>query len=300
MAKGAALTLDSLSKRYRGSKNLALDTVSLQVTPGEVYGFLGANGAGKSTAIRTILNFIQPTSGTVTICGLDSVTESVEAKRHIGYLAGDIALYPTVTAGELFAYMARLQQRDCSQYLARLVDRFGVDTHKKIGELSKGNRQKVGVVLALMHEPDVLVMDEPTSGLDPLMQEEFYEAVREASQRGAAVLVSSHNLTEAQRICNRVGIIKQGKLIREQTIKDSSNLNAQIFRVVFKHASDAAKLASSKSLKILNQTGAVATVQPVTTISAVLQTLAKFEIVDFRSEQLDLEDEFLEYYGDAA
>jgi len=296
----ASISIDNLSKSYDGGKTFALDKLSLRVQPGEVYGFLGANGAGKSTTIRLLLNFIQPTNGSAQIMGLDSVADTVAAKRHIGYLSGDVALWPKVTGNELFAYLSKLQQKNNDEYLKELITRLEAEPQKKIGELSKGNRQKIGVIQALMHQPDVLILDEPTSGLDPLMQEVFYQTIREASARGAAVFVSSHNLAETQRMCDRVGIIKHGKLIREQSVKDDHNLGAMTFRVVFKHAADITKLKAETAVKVLSTEGMTIVAQPTGAIAPALVALGHYDVVTMTTEQLNLEDEFLEYYGDGA
>lgn len=295
-----SIIIDQLTKVYAGSSTPALNKLSLHVNPGEVYGYLGANGAGKSTTIRLLMNFIQPTSGTATIIGLDSVHNTVEAKRHIGYLAGDVALWPKVTGHELFAYLSKLQGRDNSTYLRDLIARFEAEPDKRISDLSKGNRQKIGIIQALMHQPDVLILDEPTSGLDPLMQEVFYQTIIEARNRGAAVFVSSHNLTEAQRMCDRIGIIKHGVLIHEQSVQSDASLATPVFRVAFKSAEAAHKLTNQKTVKIIAHQGALLTLQPTGNIADFLGQLSKFDIVTISTQQLNLEDEFLEYYGDSA
>jgi ABC-2 type transport system ATP-binding protein len=300
MASDILLQTTALTKKYKGTPVFALDNLTLHVAAGEVYGFLGANGAGKSTTIRTLLGFLNPTSGSAQICGLDIVKDSVDVKRHVGYLSGDVALYPKVTGHELFAYLSKLQQKDTSDYLKELIKRFEAEPEKPIGELSKGNRQKIGVIQALMHQPDVLILDEPTSGLDPLMQEVFYDSIREASARGAAVFVSSHNLAETQRMCDRIGIIKHGKLIREQSIKDDASLGAPTFRVVLGSDKHTEKLHTSKILKVVSLKGNVAILQPTGSIAEALKELGGYDIKNFTTEQLNLEDEFLEYYGDGA
>ncbi len=296
----SGIVIRKLSKTYKGSRTPALDKLSLSVRAGEVYGFLGANGAGKTTTIRLLMNFIEPTGGRARIMGLDSAADSVSIKRHVGYLSGDVALWPKVTGNELFAYLSRLQQRDNREYLAELIHRFEAEPEKKIGELSKGNRQKIGIIQALMHQPDVLILDEPTSGLDPLMQEVFYETIREASARGAAVFASSHNLAETQRMCDRVGIIKHGSLIREQVVKGDTSLSAPTFRIVLTTGSDLAKLRKEKGIKVISAEGSAVVAQPTGGITAALAALAKYPISTMNMEQLNLEDEFLEYYGDGA
>jgi ABC-2 type transport system ATP-binding protein len=289
-----------LSKRYNGSEAYALKDLTLQVRAGEVYGYLGPNGAGKSTTIRTLLNFIQPTAGRATIAGLDIVEDSVKVKRRLGYLAGDVALYKKNTGRELLDYLFGLQGASNYAYRRKLEKRFQADLHKPVGSLSKGNRQKIGIIQAFMHEPDVLILDEPTSGLDPLMQEAFYETLTECRDRGVATLMSSHNLAEAQRVSDRVGIIKNGKLIHEQSVSGSDDLGKPVFRVVLSKKVDLAKLKKAAHLKFLSQEGeSTALVQAEDKIEEALKSLSQFDIQDFTSQQLNLEDEFLEFYGDS-
>lgn len=303
-----SIDIQKLTKLYPGTTVPALDALTLQVQPGEVYGFLGANGAGKTTTIRLLMNFIQPSGGTAKIMGLDVVKDAVAVKKHVGYLAGDVALWPRVTGNEMFAYLMKLQFPDQAgdrlrvknDYLHELIRRFEAEPEKRIDELSKGNRQKIGVIQALMHQPDVLILDEPTSGLDPLMQEVFYQTIREASARGAAVFVSSHNLAEAQRMCDRVGIIKHGQLIHEQSIKEDSSLSTPVFRIVLKNAKDVKRLRSQSVAKLLSVEGTTAVLQPRGSIAQTLKELSTYSLVQFTTEQLNLEDEFLEYYGDGA
>ncbi len=295
-----SIDIRNLSKRYGKSSVLALDSLNLHVESGQVYGFLGANGAGKSTTIRLLLNFIQPSSGSAFIMDNDVVKQSVAARQHIGYLAGDVALWPKVTGNELFDYMLKLHCVDDRDYLHELIKRFEAEPEKRIDELSKGNRQKIGVIQAFMHKPDVLILDEPTSGLDPLMQEVFYKTVREASERGAAVFVSSHNLAEAQRMCDVVGIIKHGKLIHEQIITDDKVLGVPAYRVVLATPAEIGKIKESKSLKVLSEDGTVVTIQPTGKISDMLGLLSKVNVQSLTTQQINLEDEFLEYYGDGA
>lgn len=290
---------NQLSKKYAGTNVLALNNLTLRVNRGEVYGFLGANGAGKTTTIRLLMNFLLPTSGDAVILGMDTVDDSVAIKRHVGYLSGDIALYPKATGKQLLDYLGKLQSMKTNAYRSTLEQRFQAELDKPIASLSKGNRQKLGILQALMHEPDVLILDEPTAGLDPLMQEAFYDSLREAKERGAAVFMSSHNLTEAQRVCDRVGIIKNGKLLREQKISSESSLDNPIFRIRFASPESVTKIKKSPDMKFLTEEDSkTVVVQPTGTISRGLKVLGQYDIVEFTSQQIDLESEFIEYYGD--
>ncbi|MDL2341809.1 MAG: ABC transporter ATP-binding protein [Patescibacteria group bacterium] len=292
-----SIVTDKLTKYYGKDKLPALDALSLQVQPGEIYGFLGANGAGKSTAIRLLMNFLSPSSGSAAIMGLDIVKDTVAVKKQVGYLAGDIAIFQKPTGRQVLDYLDSLQK--ATKYRAVLEKRFKADLDKPMSDLSKGNRQKIGIIQAFMHQPAVLILDEPTSGLDPLMQEAFYETVLESKQQGAAILMSSHNLTEAQRICDRIGIIKRGRLIREESIGSDARLGATTFKVKFSTASDLKLSKAAAGLKFVSQLDPqTAIFKPTSTLSAALQTFGRFAIEEFSTETLDLEDEFLEFYGD--
>ena len=295
----ASIVIDKLTKRYPHSSTDALDALSLKINPGEIYGFLGANGAGKSTTIRLLMNFLQPTGGSAHILDYDVTTQSVAVMHHVGYLAGDVALYQKSTGRELLGYLSRLQQAKPSDYTAKLVQRFEAELDKPIAELSKGNRQKLGLIQAFMHQPSVLILDEPTSGLDPLMQEVFYGTVREAKQRGAAIFMSSHNLNEAERLCDRIGIIKHGKLIREQTIDDATALGTPVFAVTFADHTALERIKTSQVLSVVSQPDSNSLRLKVTgTLAAAFGELSHYELKAFRTENIDLEDEFLEFYGD--
>ncbi len=291
------LQLNNVTKAFGNDGFRAVDTLSLQVNEGEVYGFLGANGAGKSTTIRMIMNFIHPTSGTIAVLGKDSQKQSVEIQKHVGYLAGDVALWPKVTGNDIFGYLADLQGGIDKQYLAELITRFEAEPNKRVSELSKGNRQKIGIIQALMHQPDVLVLDEPTSGLDPLMQEVFYDTIKEASARGAAVFVSSHNLSEAERMCDRIGIIRHGKLVHEQTMKSGARLGGTTIVVTYRSDDAVKALAKNSALTIVSVKGKTATVQPKGAIEQALQAISKYPIARIETNETHLEDDFLEFYA---
>jgi ABC-2 type transport system ATP-binding protein len=291
------LQLNNVTKAFGHDGFRAVDALSLQVNQGEVYGFLGANGAGKSTTIRMILNFIHPTSGTITVLNKDSQKQSVEIQSHVGYLAGDVALWPRVTGNDIFGYLANMQGGIDKHYLTELVSRFEAEPNKRVSELSKGNRQKIGIIQALMHQPDVLVLDEPTTGLDPLMQEVFYETIKEASKRGAAVFVSSHNLSEAERMCDRIGIIRHGKLVHEQNMKSGTRLGGTTIVVTYANTDATKALTKSNVLSIISVKGKTVTVQPKGSIEQALQAISKYPITRIETNETHLEDDFLEFYA---
>jgi len=290
------ITLHRLSKRYRGAKTYSLHNVSLEVAAGEVYGFLGANGAGKSTTIRTLLNFIEPTSGSATICGFDIVKDSVSVKKHVGYLAGEVALYEKMTGREFLRYMADLQPLKSKGYVAELIKRFEADTSKPLGELSKGNRQKFGLIQAVMHEPDVLILDEPTSGLDPLMQEEFFRLIRESRERGASVLVSSHNFAEVQRMCDRIGLLREGQLVAEQTLADLAHKAAHTFTLTFADAAPLAELRRLPHAQVTPHDEHRLTVSVEGELSPLLRLLGQHHVTRLEQQEVNLEEEFMRFY----
>ncbi|HVV67074.1 MAG TPA: ABC transporter ATP-binding protein [Candidatus Saccharimonadales bacterium] len=291
-----AIDCQGLTKRYRGTHIDALSDLTIQVRAGEIYGFLGPNGAGKSTTIHTLLNFIQPTRGRATILGKDIVKNSVEIKRSVGYLSGDLAMYLKMTGSQFLEYMGDLQPAVSKTYRAELIKRFQADMHKPLGNLSRGNRQKIGIVQAFMHQPDVLILDEPTTGLDPLMQEEFYELLHESKQRGAAIFSSSHILGEVQKMCDRVGIIREGKLVTERSIADLAREAAQTFDIVFKNDPPVSKLKRIKGVEHITVHGNTVTLHFHGELKPLFAELAAHDILKVDTQNLDLEEIFLRFY----
>ncbi|HWB39450.1 MAG TPA: ABC transporter ATP-binding protein [Candidatus Saccharimonadales bacterium] len=293
----AAIDIQKLSKRYGKSPVYALKDLTLQVAPGEIYGFLGPNGAGKSTTIRTLMNFIQPTSGQASILRQDIVNGSVAIKQHVGYLSSDMAMYPKMTGGQFLEYMSQLQGHVESSYRRELVKRLKADTGKKLGDLSRGNRQKFAIVQAFMHKPDVLILDEPSSGLDPLMQETFYELLREAKARGAAVFMSSHILSEVQKVCDRVGIIRDGRLIAERDIAEMTKEAAHTFDITFADKPPLDDLKKLKGVRVTSHSANQATIQFHGELTPFLAVLSKHKVVQLEVHQLDLEELFMHFYS---
>lgn len=291
------IDISGLTKQYSGTGIPALKDLTLSVQRGEVYGFLGPNGAGKSTAIRTLLNFIQPTKGSASIGGLDIVKDSVEIKKRVGYLSGDFAVYPKMTGQQYLRYMSELQPPSSQKYLSELIQRFKAQPSKKMGELSRGNRQKFGIIQAFMHQPDVLFLDEPSSGLDPLMQDEFYKLVNESKKRGAAVFLSSHIMAEVQRTCDRVGIIRDGKLVDEMVVADLEKKAAQSFVITFDGKLPLAELKTISGVKVQKKDEYTVVVHMHGELKPLFRVLAKSNVRGIDAQNLDLEQLFLSFYS---
>ena len=222
---------EGLTKRY--GETLALDGLDLSIEPGEVYGYLGPNGAGKTTTIRLLLGIHRPTRGRAALFGIDAWADPVEAHRRVAYVSGEPFLWPGMTGAETVEFLARLHGGTDRAYRDELVQRFDLDTKKKVRALSKGNRQKVQLVAALATRADLLMLDEPTSGLDPLMEMAFRECIREAKERGQAVFLSSHILSEVEALCDRVGILREGRLVDQGTLAELRHLSTQTVEVTF-------------------------------------------------------------------
>lgn len=217
----AVIETKKLTKSYGKARGII--DVDLTVNEGEIFGFIGPNGAGKSTAIRTLLSLIYKTSGEAKIFGLDCHTHREEILKNVGYLPSEVFYYDNMKAIDLLNYSASFYRKDCTQRIRELADALELDLGKKIEDMSLGNKKKVGIVQGLLHSPKLIILDEPTSGLDPLMQKTFFELIRQENRRGATVLFSSHILSEVQRICDRVAIIKEGRIVSTQKISELQN-----------------------------------------------------------------------------
>src|SRR5436190_9655510 len=225
----AVIQTEKLTKSY-GSHRGIID-VNLEVQDGEVFGFLGPNGAGKTTTIRTALDLIRPTSGRALVFGIESSADPVSIHRRIGYIPGEFTLYDRLTGGQTLAYFANLRGGVDKAYQASLIERFDIDPSRRFKELSKGNKQKIGLVIALQHRPELLILDEPTSGLDPLVQQSFYALVREAKADGRTVFLSSHNLSDVEHTRERVAIMRDGRIVRSgrvDTLRDLAHHQVEL------------------------------------------------------------------------
>jgi ABC-2 type transport system ATP-binding protein len=291
-----AISIQGLTKQYAGTNKPSLSNLNLQVNSGEVYGFLGPNGAGKSTTIRTLMNFLQPTKGTAHIMGLDIVNDSVAIKRHVGYLSGDFDIYHKMTGNQYIDYLSDLQGDTDKKYAKDIAQRLQAVMNRRVGSLSRGQKQKIGIIQAFMHKPNILILDEPSSGLDPLMQEMFYELINEAKHRGAAVFISSHIMSEVQKVCDRVGIIRSGKLIAERTIADLSKEASQTFDVTFADKPPLAELKKISGLTVTHQHHNQVAITMKGDLQQFFKLLGMQKILSFDTRTLDLEDTFLHYY----
>lgn len=292
-----ALVITKLSKKYSRANVYALKDLTLHVSPGEVYGFLGPNGAGKSTAINTLMNYLRPTSGSATIFGHDVVKESVEIKPDVGYLAGDGALYSKMTGRQFLEYMGDLQPPVSLAYEKELAGRLQATLDKPLGTLSRGNRQKVSIIQAFMHQPKLLILDEPSSGLDPLMQEVFYELILESKARGAAIFMSSHILGEVQKTCDRVGIIRDGVLVAERNIAEMAKAAAQTIDLIFKDDAPLSELKKLPNIHNVVQNGPHnVTLHVRGELTPLFALLARHTVTKIDTRELDLEDAFMHFY----
>lgn len=292
-----AIETSGLTKYYGDSPGII--DLDLQVRIGEVYGFIGPNGAGKSTTIRTLLNFLFPTSGSAKVLGLDIIKDSLEIRRRTGYLPGDMAMYEAMTAREYLIYFANLRRVDASVKMAELAERFELDLDRKIKDYSTGNRQKVGLVNAFMHEPELLILDEPTSGLDPLMQQEFQELVIETQREGKTIFLSSHILPEVERVADRVGIVREQRLIAVDTVEAFKSKAHRSVTLQFTGAVDPARfsrLENVASVQTRND-GSVLVLSVQGAMDHVVKEAANHEVVSVSTRSGELEEVFLSYYA---
>jgi beta-exotoxin I transport system ATP-binding protein len=294
MPDDPAIQTRQLVKRY-GRGTVALKGLDLTVQRGEVFGFLGPNGAGKSTTIRILLDLIRPSSGAVRVLGQDP-TANPALRRDLGYLAGDFVVNGRQTAGELLAYLASLRQGVPATAITSLAERLDLDLSRRIGGLSKGNRQKVGVVQAFMHRPKLLVLDEPTSGLDPFLQQQFVELAREAAANGQTVFMSSHVMGEVQQACDRVGIIREGTLVTVERVEDLRQRALRKVTVHFASDVDSVEFAALPGVSELSVDGRVLKCKLAGEPDALIKALARHHVVDLTSEEPELEELFFTYY----
>jgi ABC-2 type transport system ATP-binding protein len=283
-----------LTKDYGSGRGVfGLD---LEVGRGEVFGFLGPNGAGKSTTMRLLLDLIKPTSGSLRVLGLDPGKESVEIRRRVGFLPGDLALYPKLSGRAVLDYFARVRGGVDSRVRESLVERFGADLDRPVHELSTGNRQKLGLIQAFMHEPELLILDEPIAGLDPLVQQSFHALLREVAAEGRTVFLSSHTLSEVERVTQRLAVLREGRLVVVDTLENLRTVAMQRLEIEFAEPVDAAVFRALPGVKAVHANGRTLVIGFEGSADAVVKAAAAHEVRAIRAREDNLEDIFLRYY----
>ncbi len=291
----AVISLERLTKSYGSHRGII--EVDLAVEQGETFGFLGPNGAGKTTTIRTLLDLIRPSSGRALVFGIESSVDPVSIHRRIGYIPGEFALYDRLTGQQTLEYFANLRGGVDRAYQALLVERFELDASRRFKEYSKGNKQKVGVITALQHRPELLVLDEPTAGLDPLVQQTFFEVLREAVTDGATVFLSSHILSEVEKSCDRVAIIRDGRLVRTDTVEALRDMAHHEVELRFAGDVPLATFRQLPGVSDITAEGQVLRMRVNGAITPVVQAAARHELLDFVSREPSLEETFLAQYS---
>lgn len=284
---------EGLTKHY--GKTVGVEDLSLQIKKGEIFGFLGPNGAGKTTTLRLLMGLLFPTRGRASVLGLDCWKDSVKLKRQIGYIPGDVHLYEKMTGKALIDYIDRFQPGKPA-LRESLIERLDFDVRPKIKHYSKGNKQKLAVIVALMHNQDLLVLDEPTSGLDPFVQQEVYKILREFKEEGKTIFVSSHILPEVEKVCDRVGILKEGHLVATEKVEDLKYKKIRQAELTFDEDVDPKEfdLPGVAEIKQLNSRHLRLTIKGG--IDSLIKKAAQHKVVDFTFAHASLEDVFMEYY----
>ncbi len=291
----AVIRTEKLTKFYGSHRGII--EVDLEVQKGEVFGFLGPNGAGKTTTIRTLLDLIRPTSGKAFVFDIESSADPAAIHRRIGYLPGEFALYDRLTGGQTLEYFGNLRGGVDRAYQAQLIERFDLDPSRRFREYSKGNKQKVGLVAALQHKPELLLLDEPTAGLDPLIQQTFFELLRESVKDGGTVFLSSHILSEVERSCDRVAIIREGRLVRVDRVDALRDLAHHQVELRFAGPAPVTEFKKLSGVSDVEVEDHVLRLRVLGPITPVVQAAARLSVIDFLSHEPSLEETFLAQYG---
>ena len=292
---GPAIETTGLTKTFGGTH--AVRDLDLRVATGEIFGFLGPNGAGKTTTIRLLLDLQHPTAGSARLLGFDAHRDCLAVHRLVGYLPGELSLIGRMRVRDQLVWVARARNLPDTGRAHDLADRFDLDLNRRIEDLSKGNRQKVGILLAFMHQPELLILDEPTSGLDPLMKEKFEELLRETAASGRTVFLSSHELDEVQRVADRVGLIKDGRLIREDTMENLRAKAPKTVEVWFHDPVDPS-VFNIDGVHSVTTTGSLVTLEVTGPIGPIVEAAAPLHPIDLVTHEASLDQLFLEFYRD--
>ncbi len=294
----AVISTDGLTKEFGAGRGVF--DLDLEVRHGEIMGFLGPNGSGKSTTMRLLLGLARPTAGTASVLGLDALTDSLAIRRRVGYLAGDFGLYPQLTGADTLRYLARLRGGVPRGRVTELAERFDAQLDRPVRELSTGNRQKIGLIQAFMHEPELLILDEPIAGLDPLVQRRFHDLLAENRAAGRSVLLSSHTLSEVDRVADRVAILRAGRLVVADTLSRLRSVAIRRWDIEFAGRPDPAAFHNVPGVRTVDVTGNHLHVSFEGSADAVLKAASAHEVTEVRTSDGDLEEVFLRYYQDDA
>lgn len=290
------IEIKDLTKDYGNHKGIF--NLTLNIEEGEVFGYLGPNGAGKTTTIRHLLGFLTPDKGTAKILGLDCRSDSADIMKQLGYLPGEIAFFDGMSGMEFLNFMAEMRGLKDTGFRDKLVDLFQLDTKGRIRKMSKGMKQKLGLICAFMHDPRVLILDEPTSGLDPLMQKTFADLILTEKSKGKTILMSSHSFEEIERTCDRVGIIRQGELVAIENMHDLKQKRRKIYHVAFDTPSSASQFVKSGEFNILDVNDNTVKLSITGNVSEFIKALGSYTVLELDTENSNLEDIFMHYYGD--
>lgn len=289
------IVTESIFKDYGEGKGVF--GLSINIEKGETFGFLGPNGAGKTTTLRMLLGFIRPDSGKCSICGMDSFSERKKIMSSLGYLPAEINFFEGMTGSGFLDFMGRARCISDTRYMEELIDFLELDPKAELCKMSKGTRQKVAIVAAFMHRPEILILDEPTSGLDPLMQSRFNELVTESHNRGATILMSSHNFEEVEKTCGKVGIIKSGKLVTIREMDELKLGRSRRFTIEFASADEMNRFRNSTRYTCSDSGPASVTADIGHDMDAFIRDLSGFSVNDLRSVRVSLEEMFMQYYS---
>ncbi len=294
MSTDSAIATHGLTKDFGGGNGLF--DLDLDVRHGEIFGFLGPNGAGKSTTMRLLLDLIKPTAGSATVLGHDTVSGSLQVRRRVGFLPGDLALYPKLTGSALLDFLGAQHGGSDRHVRDALAERFQAQLDRPMRELSTGNRQKIGLIQAFMHQPELVILDEPIAGLDPLVQQSFHDLLREVAGEGRTVFLSSHTLSEVERVAHRVAILRRGRLVVVDTVDDLRSVAVQRLDIEFVGDPPVEQVRSLPGVRHVGTEGSHAVVSFEGTADLLIKAIAQHEVRSIRSRDADLEEIFLRYY----
>lgn len=291
----SVIEINGLTKDYGNHKGIF--NLSFHINEGEIFGYLGPNGAGKTTTIRHLMGFLTPDKGNATILGMDCRTQSAEIMKQLGYLPAEIAFFDGMNGMQFLNFMGEMRGLKDTTYRDKLIEKFQLDTKGKIRKMSKGMKQKLGIISAFMHDPKILILDEPTSGLDPLMQKLFADLILEEKAKGKTILMSSHSFEEIERTCDRVGIIRSGELVATENMHDLKEKRRKTYVVTFDSTATAKSYIENNHFDYMTLEGSIVRLSVLGNVASFIQSLSNYRVLDLDTESSSLEDIFMHYYN---